>query len=70
MVKYRTTEDVYEIRGPGDVREVSHIPFLGKSLAVLKDMAKYGYNLYRNGKRVKLNELTEAQVREAAICRD
>ena len=70
MVKYKTTEDVYEIRGPGDVREVSRIPFLGKSLAVLKDMARFGYNLYKNGKRVKLSELTESQVREAALCRD
>ena len=70
MAKYRATEDLYEIRGPGDAREESHIPFLGKSLAVLKDMAKCGYILYKNGKRVKLSELTENQVREAAICRD
>ena len=70
MAKYRSGEDLYEIRGPGDIGETSRIPFLGHSLAKLKDMARYGYTLYRNGKRVKLSELTEAQVREAAICRD
>ena len=70
MAKYRTSEDVFEIRNSGGVIETSHIPFTGRPLAILKDMAKYGYNLYRNGKRVKLNELTEAQVREVAICRD
>lgn len=70
MAKYRISEDVFEIRSSGGVIETSHIPFTGRPLAILKDMAKYGYNLYRNSKRVKLNELTEAQVREAAICRD
>lgn len=69
MVKYRTSDDLYEIRGPADAREESYIPFLGKSLAALKDMAKCGYILYKNGKRVKLSELTESQVREAAILR-
>jgi HK97 family phage portal protein len=31
----------------------------------LKDMAKHGYILYINGKRAKLNELTDAEVKKA-----
>lgn len=65
MARYRTSEDTYEIRGPGGIGEISHIPFLGKTLATLKDMAKYGYILYINGKRAKLNELTDAAVKKA-----
>ena len=65
MAKYRTAEDTYEIRGPGGVGEVSHIPYLGKTLETLKDMAKFGYILYINGKRAKLSELTEASVKKA-----
>lgn len=65
MARYRTSEDTYEIRGPGGIGEISNIPFLGKTLATLKDMAKHGYILYINGKRAKLNELTEAAVRKA-----
>lgn len=37
MAKYRTGTDVYEIRGPGGVGESSRIPFLGHTLATLKD---------------------------------
>ena len=65
MAKYRTGTDVYEIRGPGGVGFVSRIPFLGYTLATLKDMAKYGYILYINGKRAKLTDLTEADVKKA-----
>lgn len=65
MAKYRTGSDVYEIRGPGGVGESSHIPFLGHTLATLKDMAKYGYILYINGKRSKLTDFTEADVKKA-----
>lgn len=65
MAKYRTGTDVYEIRGPGGVGESSRIPFLGHTLATLKDMAKYGYILYINGKRSKLNDVTEADVKKA-----
>lgn len=65
MARYRTSDDIYEIRGPGGVGETSHIPFLGKTLATLKDMAKHGYCLYINGKRAKLNELTDAAVKKA-----
>lgn len=65
MARYKTSDDTYEIRGPGGVGEISNIPFLGKTLATLKDMAKYGYILYMNGKRVKLAELTDAAVRKA-----
>lgn len=65
MPRYRTSDDTYEIRGPGGIGEISNIPFLGKTLATLKDMAKHGYVLYINGKRAKLNELTDAAVRKA-----
>ena len=65
MAKYRTGTDVYEIRGPGGVGESSRIPFLGHTLATLKDMAKYGYILYINGKRAKLSDYTEADVKKA-----
>lgn len=62
--KYKTSEDIYQIRGPGGAGEKSDIPFLGHSLATLKDMAKHGYILYCNGKRVKLSELNDADVRK------
>lgn len=65
MARYKTSDDTYEIRGPGGIGEISSIPFLGKTLTTLKDMAKYGYYLYINGKRVKLTELTDAAVRKA-----
>lgn len=65
MARYKTTGDSYEIRGPGGVGEFSGIPYLGHSLATLKDMAKHGYILYINGKRVKLNELTDEEVKKA-----
>lgn len=67
MAKFKTTEDIFEIRGPGGVGETSHIPFLGHSPAVLKDMARHGYILYRNGKRVKLSELTDSEVQKATL---
>ena len=65
MAKHRTGTDVYEIRGPGGVGETSRIPFLGHTLATLKDMAKYGYILYINGKRAKLSDFTDADVKKA-----
>lgn len=65
MAKYRTGTDVYEIRGPGGIGESSRIPFLGHTLATLKDMAKYGYILYINGKRAKLSDFTDADVKKA-----
>lgn len=65
MARYKASDDTYEIRGPGGIGEISNIPFLGKTLATLKDMAKYGYYLYINGKRVKLTELTDAAVKKA-----
>ena len=67
MVKYKTAEDVFEIRGPGGIGEISNIPFLGHSLSILKDMARCGYILYRNGKRVKLSELTDSEVQKAIL---
>ena len=65
MAKYTAGEDIYQIKGPGGVGETSRIPFLGHTLATLKDMAKYGYILYINGKRAKLADYTEADVKKA-----
>lgn len=65
MARYKTGEDVYQIKGPGGVGETSRIPFLGHSLSTLKDMAKHGYILYINGKRAKLSDYTDAQVKKA-----
>lgn len=65
MARYRTGTDVYEIRGPGGVGETSRIPFLGKTLSTLKDMARFGYILYINGKRAKLSDFTDADVKKA-----
>lgn len=65
MAKYQTGTDVYEIRGPGGVGTKSHIPFLGHTLVTLKDMAKFSYILYINGKRAKLSDFTEADVKKA-----
>ena len=63
--KHRTSEDTYEIRGPGGVGESSRIPFLGHTLVTLKDMAKHGYILYINGKRAKLTDFNESDVKKA-----
>ena len=63
--QYRTGDDIYEIRGSEGVAETSRIPFLGHSLAILRNMAKDGYILYINGKRAKLKDITEADVKKA-----
>ena len=65
MVKYRTGTDVYEIRGPGGIGTSSRVPFLGYKLATLKEMAKVGYILYINGKRAKLSDFNDADVKKA-----
>lgn len=65
MSGFKISEDIYEIRGPGGIGEISRIPFLGHSLATLKDMARHGYILYINGKRAKLNDFTDAQAKKA-----
>ena len=62
---YKISNDTYELRGPEGVAETSRIPFLGRSLAQLKDMAKDGYILYINGKRAKLKDITDADVKKA-----
>ena len=63
--QYRTGNDVYELRGSGGVAETSRIPFLGRTVAQLKDMAKDGYILYINGKKAKLKDITEADTKKA-----
>ena len=45
--------DTYEIRRSGQVVCKGSVPNLGYSPEILKDMAKGGLYLYRNGKRVK-----------------
>ena len=65
MARYRTTGDSYEIKCPCGTRWVSNIPYLGYTLATLKDMDKNGYYLYKNGKRLKLTGLTDAEVKKA-----
>lgn len=45
---------VYEIRKAGAGICFGHIKNLGYSTETLKDMARHGLHLYRDGKRVKL----------------
>ena len=65
MARYRTTEDKYQIKFPCGIWLASNIPYLGYTLATLKDMEKHGYYLYKNGKRLKLTGLTDAEVKKA-----
>lgn len=54
--KIIAAEELWELRGGiGGVE--SHVPYLGYSLAALRDILKNGYTLYKNGKRVKLCDL-------------
>jgi hypothetical protein len=48
------TADYYELRRAGQVICRGTYPNLGYTQEQLKDMAKYGMYLYRNGKRVKV----------------
>lgn len=49
---------LFQIRKGGAVICESHIPNLGYSAATLKEMARAGFHLYRDGKRVKLCDIT------------
>lgn len=46
--------DLYEVRRAGQVLCQGSTENLGYSIETLKDMARNGLNLYKNGKRVKL----------------
>lgn len=46
--------DSYEIRRAGQVVCHGSVLNLGYSMEILKDMARNGLHLYKNGKRVKL----------------
>lgn len=49
---------LFQIRRDGDVVAESHVHNLGYGAAVLKDMSRAGLHLYRDGKRVKLCDIT------------
>lgn len=55
----------WETRKEGVGGERSSIPCCGHSLAALKSMAANGYNLYHEGKKVKLAGLTDAVIQKA-----
>jgi hypothetical protein len=50
--------DWYEMRRGGETLCGSAVPNLGYPLHWLKDMAKQGIHLYKNGRRVKLCDIT------------
>ena len=50
--------DYYEIRRGRDVLCQGTVPYLGYPPERLKEMARNGIYLYKNGKRVKLCEVT------------
>ena len=56
--KKNNCSDWYEVRRVGEVLCGSTIPNLGYPIAWIKDMAKHGIYLYRNGKRVRLCDIT------------
>ncbi|MGM9586271.1 MAG: hypothetical protein ACI3VA_02125 [Candidatus Limivicinus sp.] len=58
MANEQVTPDCYETRQSGRVLCNGHALNLGYSPACLRDMARHGIHLYKNGKRVKLCEVT------------
>lgn len=58
MTNESVTRDYYEMRKDGQTLCSSTVPNLGYSVAWLRDMARNGIHLYKNGKRVKLCEVT------------
>lgn len=58
MSKGKQSSDWYEVRRGGEVLCGSTIPNLGYPIAWIKDMAKHGIYLYRNGKRVRMCDIT------------
>lgn len=56
--KKNNCSDWYEVRRGGEVLCGSTIPNLGYPIAWIKDMAKHGIYLYRNGKRVRMCDIT------------
>lgn len=58
MQNKRETRDYYEMRRGGEVLCGSTVPNLGYPAERIRDMARNGIYLYKNGKRVKLCEVT------------
>ena len=58
MANKSVTRDYYEMRRGGEVLCCSSVPNLGYPPEWIRDMARQGIYLYRNGKRVKLCEVT------------
>lgn len=56
--KKNNCSDWYEVRRGGEILCGSTIPNLGYPIAWIKDMAKHGIYLYRNGKRVRMCDIT------------
>lgn len=56
--KFEGSLSLFQIRRGGTVICESHIRNLGYSAECLKDMARAGLHLYRDGKRVKLCDIT------------
>ena len=58
MANKSMARDYYEMRRGGEVLCGSSIPNMGYPVAWLRDMARHEIHLYKNGKRVKLCEVT------------
>lgn len=54
MAKPKEETDIWEVKGNCMAPTCSSAKYCGYSLQTLKDMAKTGIHLYKNGKRVKL----------------
>lgn len=52
------TRDYYEMRRGREVLCSGTVPNLGYPVELIRDMARNGIYLYKNGKRVKLCEVT------------
>jgi hypothetical protein len=57
MAKDKEVRDYYEMRRGKEVLCGSTVPNLGYPPAWLKDMARNGIHLYKNGKRVRLCDI-------------
>ena len=58
MANKSVDKDYYEMRRGGEVLCGSSVPNLGCPPEWIRDMARKGIYMYRNGKRVKLCEVT------------
>lgn len=60
MVNQEKIRDYWEMRRGREVLCGSTVPNLGYPAAWLKDMARNGIYLYKNGKRVRMCDITAA----------